>query len=269
MRFSEYAEEGLPLRDILVIDTHCHLGCSPNPFIPYADENEQLIHFQRSMNRVGVDYAAISMMRGLYTDELEANLDLAEMLKTNSNLLGWATYIPYLSDKSLRIAEQCLSASDRFIGLKVHPEVNDYRIDQEKYAPMWEFADERGLLVLAHAWGANSDPSLFAEIPARYRNMKLLLAHLGGVEPAITTSLQLANRYDNVYLDLTGSLISSRCTLKQFTERTDPDKLLFSSDMTFLGLYSEIGNVLYADIPDSVKERILGLNAKRLLKCIP
>lgn len=269
MRLSEYAEEGLPLRDVLVIDIHCHLGCPSNPFVPYADEKEQLVRFRKSMDRVGVDYAAISMLRGLSTDELEANLDLAGMMKENDNLLGWVTYIPYLSDKSLHIAEQCLAASDRFIGLKVHPEVNQYRIDQEKYEPMWEFADEKGLLVLAHAWGPNSDPALFADIPARYKNMKLLLAHLGGVEPAITTSMQLANRYDNVYLDLTGSFISSQCTLKQFTERTDSDKLLFSSDMTFLSLYSEIGNVLYADVPDSVKERILGLNAKRLLTCIP
>ncbi len=268
MQFRDYAEAGLPLNDILVIDMHCHLGVPPNPYIPYMEEEKQLIYFNQTMKRVGVDYSAISMLRGLFTDELEANLDLGRFMEDNPNLLGWVTYIPHLSDKSLLIADQCFASSERFIGFKVHPEVNSYPINGEKYIPMLEYADEKGLLVLAHAWGPNSDPALFAEIPKRYKNLKLLLAHLGGTEPFITTSMQLANRYDNVFLDLTGSFINSQFTLDQFIKRADPSKFLFSSDATFLSVGSEIGNILYAKASDSIKEQILGLNAKKLLKCM-
>lgn len=266
MRLKDYGEQGLELKHLLVIDVHCHLGVLPNPFMPYQDEGEQLIQFNRTMKRVGVDYSIVSMIRGLATGDLSANLDLARVMETHPNLLGWITYNPHLSKESIAMADQCRGMSDRFVGFKVHPEINSYPINGEKYKPMFEYADAHGLMVQSHAWGPNSNPHLFTDIPKHYRKLKLLIAHLGGLEPGISDSLALANRYDNVYMDLTGSFVNSARTLENFVRRTDTSKLLFSSDTVATNLCWDLGNLLFARIDDSLKEEILGLNAKKLLE---
>ncbi|MBO9605051.1 MAG: amidohydrolase family protein [Paenibacillaceae bacterium] len=262
---AELAQSGLPLHDITLIDMHCHLGAYPNLYLAYADEDEQLVHYTRTMARVGVDYSVISMLRGLASADLQANLDLGAYMLQDPKLLGWITYIPYLPEASLDAAARCLALTKQFIGFKVHPEINRYPIAGPGYAPMWEYADQAGLIVLSHAWGAHSEPSMFRELAARYPNARILLGHCGGREPELSIAIELANRFDNVYLDLNGSFIYSRTTAERFVREADTSKLLFSSDTIYNNICWEIGNVAFADIPESIKLDILGRNAKRLL----
>lgn len=268
MQLKDYAEAGLVLQDICVIDIHGHLGSPPDPFVPYHDEDDQVKQFTKTMAHVGVDYAAVSMLKGLFTDELEINLDLANLMETYRNILGWATYIPWLHNKSLDIADQCFTVSDRFIGMKIHPQVNRCRIDDARYIPFWEYANDKGLLVLVHTWShcAYSNPAMLRDIAEKYKDVVVLMGHSGGADPGITTAIDLSNQYENLYLDLTGAFLYSTKSLDYFVARANTDKLLFSSDATYNNLTWEIGNILYSRVSDDIKEKVLGLNAKRLLK---
>jgi len=265
----EYAEQGKPLDHVLVIDVHTHLGSSPSIYMPYSDdEAEQAIHFTRMLDQVGVDYAVVSMLRGLFSNELEANLELARLMEVNRKLLGYVTYIPSWQHKSLEIAEQCFTISDRFVGFKIHPDVSRYPIDGPDYAPMWEHADAKGMLVLVHTWShcPYSDPGRLFSIAEKYKNVTVLIGHCGGVEPGVSTAIELSNKYENMYLDLTGVFLCSKRPLDYFVEQANPDKLLFSSDAAFNSLTWDIGNILYARVSEEIKEKVLGLNASRLLK---
>ncbi|WP_108991753.1 amidohydrolase family protein [Paenibacillus agaridevorans] len=269
MLIKEYAEQGKPLDHVLVIDVHSHLGSSPSIYMPSASkEKEQAILFTTMLDQVGVDYAIVSMMRGLFTNQLEANLDLARLMEVHRKLLGYVTYIPSWQQKSLEIAEQCFSSSDRFVGIKIHPDVNKYPINGPDYAPMWEYADSKGLLVLVHTWSQcpYSDPVRLLDIAEKYKNVTVLIGHSGGVEPGVTTAIELSNKYENMYLDLTGVFLCSGRPLDYFVSQANPDKLLFSSDAAFNSLTWDIGNVLYARVSEEIKEKVLGLNAQRLLK---
>lgn len=269
MLLKEYAEQGKPLADALVIDVHSHLGFSPSVYMPFAgNEHEQAIYFTSMLDQVGVDYAIVSMMRGLFTNELEANLDLADLMEVHRKLLGYVTYIPSLQRESLEIAERCFTRSDRFVGFKIHPDVNKYPINAPDYMPMWEYADARGLLVLVHTWSQcpYSDPARLFDIAEKYKNVTVLIGHSGGSEPGVTTAIELSNKYESMYLDLTGVFLCSNRTLDYFVRKANPDKLLFSSDSAFNSLTWDIGNILYADISEEIKSKVLGLNAQRLLK---
>ncbi|MBP1990141.1 amidohydrolase family protein [Paenibacillus eucommiae] len=269
MLLKEYAEQGIPLKDVSVIDVHSHIGPYAGNYVPYShDEEAQMLQFTKNLDRVGVDYAIVSMLRGLHTHELEANLDLAKMMETNRKILGWITYIPSLQQKSLEMAEQCFSISNRFVGIKIHPEFNMHPIDGAGYEPMWEYADAKGLLVLVHIWGRcpYSDPERLRGIAKKYRNLTVLIGHSGGEEPGTTTAIELSNTYDNMFLDLTGAFICSKRTLEHFVRRADSDKLLFSSDAVFNNLTYDLGEILYARVSEEIKAKVLGLNAQRLLK---
>jgi len=269
MLLKEYAEQGKPLADTLVIDVHSHLGFSPSIYMPFAgDEYEQAAYFTSMLDQVGVDYAIVSMLRGLFTNELEANLDLAGLMKVHRKLLGYVTYIPSLRQKSLDIAEQCFTRSDRFVGFKIHPDLNKYPINGPDYAPMWEYADTKGLLVLIHTWSQcpYSDPARLFDIAEKYKNVTVLIGHSGGFGPGVTTAIELSNKYENMYLDLTGVFLCSNRTLDYFVCKANPDKLLFSSDSAFNSLTWDIGNILCSRVSEEIKAKVLGLNALRLLK---
>lgn len=266
MEVAELVKNGLPLKEITLIDMHCHIGNYNNLYLPYPDEEEQLVHYRRTMERAGAVYSVVSMLRGLASGDLSANLDLAAHMREDPKLLGWVTYIPYLPELSIDTADRCFSLTKQFIGFKVHPEINRYPIEGPDYIPMWEYANDRGLLVLSHAWGPHSEPSMFRELAARYPNAKILLGHCGGREPEISAAIDLANRFDNVYLDLNGAFIYSRVRMEDFARTANPDKLLFSSDTMFNNIFWELGNVVFAPISEEMKRNILGLNAKRLLK---
>jgi predicted TIM-barrel fold metal-dependent hydrolase len=269
MRLTEYAEQGKALDHLLVIDVHGHLGPSPSFYMPYANnEEEQAVHFSNMLDQIGVDYAIISMLRGLNTNELEANLDLAKLMETHRKLLGYVTYVPSWQQKSLEIAEQCFAQSDRFVGFKIHPDFNKYPIDGPDYTPMWEYADAKGLLVLVHTWSKcpYSDPVRLFAIAEKYKNVTVLIGHCGGVEPGVTTAIELSNKYENMYLDLTGVFLCSKHPLEYFVRQSNPDKLLFSSDAAFNSVTWDIGNILYSRVSEEVKTKVLGLNAQRLLK---
>lgn len=173
------AEHGLSHKDILLIDVHGHLGAHPDPYIPEQGENEQLILFNRTLERVGVDYVIISMLRGLNMGELQANLDLAHLMKSNRKLLGYITYIPFMQQESLAIADQCFQISDRFVGMKIHPDVNQYPIDGPLYIPLWEYANAKRLIVLVHTWGESpyADPVRLYEIANTYKDTIILIGH--------------------------------------------------------------------------------------------
>ncbi|RAV22544.1 amidohydrolase family protein [Paenibacillus contaminans] len=265
MNILDLARNGLPFENITLIDMHCHFGPYNSCYIPCLDESEQAVQYKRTMERMGVNYSAVSMLRGLASGELEATLDLYGFMQKDEKLLGWVTYIPSLIPESLDMAERCFPLTKRFIGFKVHPEINRYPITGKDYIPMWEYAHEKGLLVLAHAWGVHSEPSMFREIAAKYPNAKILLGHCGGREPEISVAIGLANEFGNVYLDLNGAFIYSRVWLEAIVRKADTAKILFSSDTIFNNICWEIGHVAFADIPESVKLDILGLNAKRLL----
>lgn len=266
MMLKEYAERGLSLSEFLVIDIHCHLGAYPDFHIPYDDdEEEQFRYFCRSMDRVGVDYAGISMLKAILGDP-DANLTLADYMDRDERVLGWVAYLPHKPKESLEIIDHCFARHPRYIGVKIHPDWNQHPLDGAGYDPLWEYADSRGLPVMSHTWfGGNSDPARLSSIVPRHRNMFFLLAHAGGVEPGITSAIDLVNGSENVYLDLTGAFIYSNVWLENYAARADTKRLLFSSDTVFNSLYWELGNILFARIPDPVKLDILGLNARRLL----
>lgn len=260
-------KHGIPLHDVLVIDVHGHLGVHPDPFVPEHDEKTQVGLLNPTLDKVGIDYIIVSMLRGLNVGELEANLYLAELMQSHRRILGYITYIPSMINESLTIAEQCFSRSDRFVGMKIHPDVNRYPINGSHYIPLWEYANEKGLIVLVHTWNQSpyANPELLHDIARTYKDATILVGHSGGMGQGITTAIHLANNYDNVYLDLTGAFIYSGKSLDFFVRQTGPDKLLFSSDSVYNNVAWEIGNILYSRVSDEIKLKVLGLNAKRLL----
>ena len=264
MKLKEYAEMGIPLHNLFVVDAHGHLGCGCDFLIPYQNLHMQFEHYRETMRNLSVDYYCVSLLDAIL-GQIEANKTLLDLMNQDDKLLGWIAYSPYEPQKSLDIIDACLSSNPRCVGIKIHPDWNKCPVNSPRFRPLFEYANAKQTRILSHTWSGSiyDDPSMFVEIAENYKSVKILLGHSGAKEPGISSAIALANKYEQIYLDLTGSFIFSGIFLEDFVARSDNQKLLFSSDTVFNDINWEIGNILYARIPDHIKLGVLGLNAKQ------
>ena len=126
---------------------------------------------------------------------------------------------------------------------------------------MYEYATKNNILILAHTWQTEpeNDPALFEEILKEYPTLKLLIGHMGGTYKGCLSSLALAKKYPNVYLDINGS-IYSEIWIENLIKCAPIDKFIFSTDQVFNDPRIVLGRVLLSDISEKDKQKILHSN---------
>jgi len=100
---------------------------------------------------------------------------------------------------------------------------------------------------------------------ALYKNTTFVLAHPGYGE-RLEKHLEVLGKYENAYMDISGSGIELYGALKKITDSVGCEKLLFGTDFPVTAFKTYIAAVLSEKISDSAKEHILCLNAKKILK---
>ena len=174
-----------------------------------------------------------------------------------------------------------------FRGVKMHPYVEDYQLDDPKIYPIYETCLELDIPVLFHTgvlhfnkWVTASDtdnfdaktscigyPVQFGNVLERYKDLKIIFAHFGG--NFYPEFLSLCERFDNAYMDT--------AWLDHYSERNLPPVTVQSwieHAVKFLGsqkiLYG--GEDIYptdiekCNLTRAQKDDILYNNAKRLYK---
>lgn len=156
-------------------------------------------------------------------------------------------------------------------GLKFHPEYQDFLLDDEKMLPIYDYALNRGLILLFHAGfdpafkaPYRSNPKAFANISKRLGGGTIIAAHLGG-----------GRQWDEVLEHLCGSevYLDTSMGFKYYGEEQflkilkahGANKILFGSDSPWSRADEELKIFNSLPISDVEKEKILYGNAKRLL----
>jgi len=75
----------------------------------------------------------------------------------------------------------------------------------------------------------------------------------------------LVNRYDNAFMDTSGFEFSE-VSIETIMKKVDNDKVFFGSDIPYLDLKNGISRILFADLSDEVKKKILSGNYLRFLE---
>ncbi len=260
------ARRGLPLKDILVIDAHAHLGLWASMHIPDSDAQSIV----RAMDRAGVDKACISSMMGIGPDYRWGNELVAQVVEDfPARFIGYVTVNPHYPRDILPELERW-SGHKGMRAIKIHPAEHCYPVNGPRYRPVFEWAEEQGVPLLSHTWGEGTEaefcsPTLFGPLAETYPNVDFILGHAGGMLLGYHRAVEVARRWSNIYLDLCGSF-QSMGAVEYFVESIGVDRVLFGSDVPFLNLMADLGKVLYARLTTEEKKKILGLNAARLLK---
>jgi len=262
MSILDRAIQGKPLDDVLIIDCHGHVGPWINYYIPGLREEDTL----KVMDSVGINKAILFSNAGINSDHIIGNKFVLDYSKPNPDrMVPFVCVNPRYPEEALKeVKHYCGDLGWK--GIKIHPSMNTYPATGPNYKPIWEYASDNGIPVISHTWDSqNCAAEIMGKVAEQYPDVTIICAH--AIKPDWTGAARLAQKHKNLYLELTDASPHNGL-IEWFVKEIGADKLLYGSDLGgwFSPLHG-IGPVLYADISDEDKRKILGENAaKNILK---
>ncbi len=156
-------------------------------------------------------------------------------------------------------------------GVKFHPVFQMIAPDDDRSLKLFAACARYGLPILSHTSASGSEPAFmgkyaklrrFAPAVKAARDVPFILGH-SGMGDQYREAVDLAARYENVYLEVSGQPIDN---LKLMFEKVSHDRILFGTDWPFYPMAFQLAKVLIATEGDeSLREKVLYGNAARLM----
>lgn len=265
MTIREQAFAGLPL-DVPVIDAHTHTGPEYCRGWHQNPDYVSLDSFVAMMDKLGVNCivtAPHAMCDGMSILANETAAQEAE--RYPGRIYGYIFISPFEGMEVCRQNLEKYSQNPAFVGLKFLGAYHgDYTDPVYQYAA--DFANEVGCPVLCHTF--HDKPPLLQTITLAEKrpNLSLLVAHqCGGVQELTEQAAPYVRQIPNVYMELCGSLFN-RLGFDDIRELVGEDKMIFGTDAIDLDIRFDFGRLVFAEMPDSAKKKILAENYLRLLE---
>ncbi len=246
---------------IPAIDAHGHLGPYAQIHIPEHHAHDLV----RRMDQMGVERLVLSSHASFASDVNWGNELAAKACSAHpGRIFAYAVVNPNHADTAIETLDAAFSR-EGCVGIKLHASAHEYSLEDPGYEAAWGWAAERGCPVLVHYWKNDSQcgPSNIRKVAARYPQVQIIIAHLGGVGNDFQSVLPLATEHANLWFDTCGSR-HCRGTLEALVAAGLGNRLLYGSDMPFIDPGSQLGKIQHADIPENVRHAILRGNAMRL-----
>lgn len=276
----EYMERGRSA-SCPIIDMHVLVGPYHSVHLP-AGRLDRMLHI---MKRTGVRKAVAAHHLAMAYDLERGNAMMQEVIDTYpEQFLGYWVInpnYPETVEKGLRELDQ----RPGFVGFKFWSDYHFVPLTSPKYAPAYEYANDREFLVMVHTWGGSpyNDGRMLAEVAARYPKARFLMAHCN--YPEWDVAVSIVKELPNVYLDMTsiavahdfalmagGSLMQTSLgapqvngLLEYFVAEVGSERIVFGSDLAWYSQLYQVGAVLFARISDEARHDILHRTAERLL----
>lgn len=157
-------------------------------------------------------------------------------------------------------------------GIKLHPEYQNFRINDEKAYPIYEKCGELGLIILFHAGrdpgfvdSYQAKPAYILEIAQEFPRTTFIAAHMGGFNAWDEVEESLCG-VENVYFDTSfiSHAMDPRQTLR-LIRKHGAEKILFGTDMPWTTPFMIKDFLESAGITEEEKELIWYKNATALL----
>lgn len=159
-------------------------------------------------------------------------------------------------------------------GIKLHPDYQDFFVDEERLLPIYRKCGELGLPVILHAGFdplspdcVHCTPQMAANMLERCPDTTFILAHLGGNDMWDDVERILAGSYGNLYMDtsLTASRMKEDEPLLRIIRKHGASHILLASDCPWGRTDQAIAKINRLALSEEEKRLIFAENAKRLL----
>jgi hypothetical protein len=224
----------------------------------------------RSMDQAGVDVSVVASI-ATRPQQFDAILQWSAEIASD-RIIPFPSVHPADPDLVRRVRR----VRDRgFRGLKLHPYYQDFDVDEERLRPLYEAAQDCGLVVLCHTGFDPAFPRVRRGDPARIRRvveafprLTFVAPHLGAWDDWDEVDRHLTGRA--IWMDLSyviGLIAPERA--RSLILRHPPDRMLFGSDSPWAGQAETIAWVRGLDLGAEREDLVLGRNAVQLLGLDP
>ena len=159
-------------------------------------------------------------------------------------------------------------------GVKLCPPVQKFDFSDTKFDSLWEKALKMDIVVWTHTshqmGHPTSDarlgnPMLVEPVAHKYPDLKIVLGHCGF--PWVWETWSLVLRHANVFVDISAYItLYNHFPWDAYIKFNLEHKILFATDYPLCNWKDALDALKSMDISSEFKEKILGENAKRLLK---
>lgn len=160
-------------------------------------------------------------------------------------------------------------------GIKLQPEVQGFTVDNTSLTyPLYEALAERGMPVMFHVGGnplthhqQRSQPGMILRVAQDFPELKIIAAHLGGLNMWSEAATLLAGR-ENVYMETSMSYEKIPPTWgEKIIRKHGHHKIFFGTDYPFASIKKCLESARGVPfLNEREKEEILGLNALHFFK---
>ncbi len=237
--------------------------------------------------RAGIHAYADGTLQGLKRSMAAAGIDLSVVAAVATkpeqvaSIQRWLTAIRQPGIETLAAmhpadplnAEQIHTLKKRgFRGFKLHPDYQDFFVDDRRMYPVYEEMATQGMFILFHAGmdrglphPIHATPKRLLEVHKAVPELCIIVAHLGGEDAYEETAEHLLGR--DVYMDTSFVLRTMPATFRERFLKSHPvERLLFASDSPWTSQSEELQFLLQLPyLTESDREKICCSNAARLL----
>lgn len=260
---------------IYTIDAHCHIY--PEKIAAKAVAGTDNFYGESSVGKgtvadltergaaAGIDHFIVQSVATTPRQVASINNFIAaEVSKNPEKLTGLGTLHPESEDIKGDV-EQILSLGLK--GVKLHPDIQAFKIDDFRCLKIYELCEENGLPVLMHT-GDNrydySNPNRLLPILKIYKKLTVIGAHLGGWS-IWDEACEAYREFDNFYVDCSSSFnYLEKQDAKRIIRAYGAHKVLFGTDYPMWPPEAELEYFLSLGLDESEITSILNINAKKL-----
>jgi predicted TIM-barrel fold metal-dependent hydrolase len=158
-------------------------------------------------------------------------------------------------------------------GIKLHPEYQDFEVNDKRVFKVYEICGALGLIISFHAGYDNAylhrmncPPRGSREIAESFPNNKFVFAHMGGdgvFEDVYEYLAGTACQFDTGFIGKKG--IACKALMSRIIKKHGAEKILFATDTPWMSVRESVDVVDSLDITAAEKDLIFDTNARELL----
>jgi len=250
-----------------VLDAHCHVlpegRDSSGSYVMYCGDADGLLELNDHM---GVRASTLISWTGpLACDTVDGNEVVSRALRRHSGRFYGLIHIDpvHLSREELLAEIHCRLKEPGWVGLKPYP-TPGLAYDHALFEPCWRIANQHGLMVLAHTGGRAGPTSTIGKLAGAYPDAQWVIAHSGGSFATAREVVGVMKEWPNVWAELTLTPVTNG-VIEWMAGQVGDDRILFGTDAPMRDPRPQLGWVVWADLPQASRRKILGGNFRRLL----
>ena len=152
-------------------------------------------------------------------------------------------------------------------GVKLHPDIQAFKLDDYRCLKIYEECEKRGLILLLHTGDSRydySNPNRLRPILEQFPNLTVIGAHLGGWS-VWDEAAKMVSDFPNLYVDLSSSLYAmSPQHAREIVEAFGTDHVLFGTDYPMWDQKIEVERTLAMGFSEADNERMFARNTEQL-----